>query len=188
MNRAFVITGGPGGGKTTLLDALAQQGFRVAPEAARRIIRTRLAQVLPPRPEPAAFAREILSSDMEQYRAAQAHDGVSFFDRGVPDALYMLDQACAITREEVAALVRRFPYNNTVFLLPPWEDIYGTDAERDQSFEEAVEVFQGMSRWYRQWGYRTVEVPRVSVANRIAFIQKIIGSDFTQAGFTGVDL
>tara|TARA_A100001391_G_scaffold117899_1_gene79923 strand:- start:5194 stop:5760 length:567 start_codon:yes stop_codon:yes gene_type:complete len=188
MNRAFVITGGPGGGKTTLLEALAEQGYRVAPEAARRVIRTRLAQGLPPRPDPAAFAREILASDMDQHRTARALGGVTFFDRGVPDALYMLDLAGAITREEVAALVRRFPYNNTVFLLPPWEDIYGTDAERDQSFEEAVEVFEGMSRWYTQWGYRTVEVPRVSVANRIAFIQKIIGSDSTQAGFTGVDL
>lgn len=188
MNRAFVITGGPGGGKTTLLEALAERGYRVAPEGARRIIRARLAQGLSPRPDPAAFAREILASDMEQYRAVQALDGVTFFDRGVLDALYMLDQARAITREEVDALVRRFPYSNTVFLLPPWEAIYGTDAERDQSFEEAVEVFQGMSRWYTQWGYRTVEVPRVAVANRIAFIQKIIGPDSTQARFAGVDL
>ncbi|MFP1683803.1 AAA family ATPase [Alloalcanivorax sp. C16-1] len=177
MNRAFVITGGPGGGKTTLLQALAEQGYRVAPEAARRIIRTRLAQGLPPRPDPTAFAREILAWDMDQYRAARAHDGVTFFDRGVPDALYMLDLAGAITRQEAAGLVQRFPYNNTVFLLPPWEDIYGTDAERDQSFEEAVAVFEGMSRWYAQWGYQTVEVPRVSVENRVRFILKIIGSD-----------
>lgn len=188
MDGAFVITGGPGGGKTALLNALAERGYRVAPEAARRIIRARLAQGLPPRPEPAAFAREILASDMEQYRAAQAHDGVTFFDRGVPDALYMLDLAGAITREEAAGLVQRFPYNNTVFLLPPWEDIYGTDAERDQSFEEAVAVFEGMSRWYAQWGYQTVEVPRVSVEARVTFILNTIGSDSSQAGFGGVDL
>ena len=177
MNRAFVITGGPGGGKTTLLDALEERGYRVAPEAARRIIKARLAQGLPPRPEPAAFAREILASDMDQHRAAQDHDGITFFDRGVLDALYMLDLVHAITRQEAAGIVQGFPYNKTVFLLPPWEDIYGTDAERDQSFEEAVQVFEGMSRWYGQWGYQTVEVPRVSVEERVAFILETIGCD-----------
>ena len=38
MNRRFVVTGGPGGGKSTLLEALAERGYRVAPEAARRLI------------------------------------------------------------------------------------------------------------------------------------------------------
>ncbi|WP_110673931.1 AAA family ATPase [Salinicola sp. RZ23] len=170
MNSAFVITGGPGGGKTTLLNALQERGYRIAPEAARRIIRARLAQGLPPRPDPVAFARDILASDMEQHRAAQAHEGVTFFDRGVLDAMYMLDMAHAMTRQEATDLVQRFPYHNTVFLLPPWEDIYGTDAERDQSFEDAVQVFEGMSRWYAEWGYQTVEVPRVSVEERVAFV------------------
>ena len=82
----------------------------------------------------------------------------------------MLDMAHAMTRQEATDLVQRFPYHNPVFLLPPWEDIYGTDAERDQSFEDAVQVFKGMSRWYAQWGYQTVEVPRVSVEERVAFV------------------
>ena len=47
MSKRFVVTGGPGGGKTTLLDALAARGHRVAPEAARRIIKKRLAAGLP---------------------------------------------------------------------------------------------------------------------------------------------
>lgn len=29
MNHLFVLTGGPGGGKTALLDALAERGYRV---------------------------------------------------------------------------------------------------------------------------------------------------------------
>ncbi|MBM1145117.1 AAA family ATPase [Alcanivorax sp. ZXX171] len=175
MTKRFVVTGGPGGGKTTLLDALAARGHRVAPEAARRIIKTRLAAGLPPRPEASAFATEILDADIEQYRTAAAHDAVTFFDRGVLDALYMLDLASAITKDEAAGLVQRFPYHNPVFLLPPWEEIYGTDSERDQTFEESVEVFEGMKRWYEQWGYQTVEVPRVDVEARVAFISAMTG-------------
>lgn len=175
MNPRFVITGGPGGGKTTLLQTLAARGYRVAPEAARRIIRQRLSAGLPPRPEPTSFAREILDSDMQQYRAATDHDGITFFDRGVLDALYMLDLESALSRDEIAKLVEAFPYNHTVFLLPPWEAIYAMDSERDQTFEESVAVFEGMRRWYSRWGYETVEVPRAGVEARVSFILEQIG-------------
>lgn len=175
MNSRFVITGGPGGGKTTLLENLAAWGYRVAPEAARRIIRERLSVGLPPRAEPASFAREILDSDIQQYRAAMDHDGTTFFDRGVLDALYMLDLESALSRDEITSHVQAFPYNAIVFLLPPWEAIYGMDSERDQTFEESVAVFEGMKRWYSRWGYETVAVPRASVEARVSFILEAIG-------------
>jgi predicted ATPase len=175
MNRRLVVTGGSGGGKSTLLDALAERGYRVAPEAARRLIKERLAAGLSPRPDPVSFARAILSSDIQQYRAATDHDGITFFDRGVLDALYMLDLESAMSRYEIASLIDAFPYNDTVFLLPPWEAIYGMDSERDQTFEESVAVFEGIKRWYARWGYQTVKVPRVSVEARVSFILDAIG-------------
>lgn len=175
MNRKFVVTGGPGGGKSTLLDALAERSCRIAPEAARRLIKERLAAGLSPRPDPVSFARAILDSDIQQYRAATGHDGIIFFDRGVLDALYMLDLESALSRDEIAKLVQAFPYNDTVFLLPPWEAIYAMDSERDQTFEESVAVFEGMKRWYARWGYQTVDVPRASVEARVSFIQDAIG-------------
>jgi predicted ATPase len=38
-----IITGGPGAGKTTLIDALAAEGIRHMPEAGRAIIRDQVA-------------------------------------------------------------------------------------------------------------------------------------------------
>jgi len=175
MNWRFVVTGGPGGGKSTLLDALAERGYRIAPEAARRLIKERLAAGLPPRPDPVTFARAILDSDMEHYRAAADDDGIAFFDRGVLDALYMLDLESALSRDEIASHIQAFPYNDTVFLMPPWEAIYAMDSERDQTFEESVTVFEGMKRWYARWGYETVEVPRASVEARVSFILDAMG-------------
>ena len=151
MNWRFVVTGGPGAGKSTLLDALAERGYGIAPEVARRLIKERLAAGLPPRPDPVTFARAILDSDMEHYRAAADDDGITFFDRGVLDALYMLDLESALSRDEIVSHVQAFPYNHTVFLLPPWEAIYAMDSERDQTFEESVVVFEGMKRWYARW-------------------------------------
>jgi len=34
-NRLIVLTGGPGGGKTSLIEALTREGFRTAPESGR---------------------------------------------------------------------------------------------------------------------------------------------------------
>lgn len=176
MNHRFVVTGGPGGGKTTLLAALAGRGYPVVPESARRIIKERLAAGLSPRPDPVSFGREILSSDIEKYQEAAAFDRVTFFDRGLLDALYMLDIENALPRNEIEHYVKNFPYNGVVFLLPPWKDIYGTDSERDQSFEESIEVFEGMRNWYSLWGYETLEVPRNSINERVTFILQSIGN------------
>lgn len=172
LNR-FVITGGPGGGKTTILTALAERGYNFAQESARRIIKERLAAGLSPRPEPVSFAQEILSADIDKYRKADSccH---TFFDRGVLDALYMLNEENALTQEQVEHYIQDFPYNRTVFLLPPWKGIYVTDSERDQTFEQAVEVYDGIKRWYLQWGYEVLEVPRSPIEKRVSFILDVV--------------
>ncbi len=43
FDRRFVITGGPGSGKTTLIDALAGHGIFSMPEAGRSIIQDQVA-------------------------------------------------------------------------------------------------------------------------------------------------
>ena len=123
MNLKFVVTGGPGGGKTTLLDSLADRGYRVISESARCIIKERLAAGLSPRPDPVSFAQEILELDIEKYRTLATCEHPALFDRGVLDALYMLDAERALPRGDIASYVERFPYHPVVFLLPPWEEI-----------------------------------------------------------------
>lgn len=119
MNYRFVVTGGPGGGKTTILSALAARGYSFAPESARRIIKERLAAGLSPRPDPVSFAHEILSSDIEKYRDIGDCNHPTFFDRGVLDALYMLNTESALTHADTIQYIHDFSYNGVVFLLPP---------------------------------------------------------------------
>src|SRR5262250_1892615 len=91
-NLRFVITGGPGAGKTTILNALAERGYRYAAESARAIIRERLASGVSPRPPLEQFGHEILQRDIARYRETRVTDHPVFFDRGIVDVLRMLDR------------------------------------------------------------------------------------------------
>jgi len=173
-NLRFVMTGGPGAGKTTLLQALAARGYLHASDSARAIIRERLASGLSPRPPLAQFGHEILQRDIARYRETRATDHPVFFDRGIVDALGMLHHQQALALGEVEASVRSFPYNHVVLLMPPWEAIYRTDAERDQTFAESVQVFESVRTWYARWDYETVEVPCMAIDQRVNFILQTV--------------
>jgi predicted ATPase len=63
-------------------------------------------------------------------------------------------------------MLASYPFHATVFVSPPCEAIYANDAERGQSFAEAVDVPATIIRWYRWCGYALHEVPRLPVAQR----------------------
>lgn len=170
----ILVTGGPGSGKTTLLRALAQRGLCIVDDTARGLIQERIRNGMSPRPSAEAFAAEILARDLRKYDATRDHRGVVLFDRGIPDALGMRDDLRALTDAERHAHLAARPYHPWAFVLPPWEAIYATDAERDQTFTESGAVHGRLLRWYRTCGFVLVEVPRASVAARCDFVLRAI--------------
>ena len=135
------------------------------------IIRSRLDAGLSPRPELSEFARTILNADIVNYQNLSRFHEVTFFDRSIVDALGMLSQLKAISEEMIQSYLHDYPYHTTVFLFPPWEEIYRTDDERDQTFAESVRVFEIIKSWYTQCGYLPIEVPLDSVEKRAEFVE-----------------
>ena len=174
MQRA-VITGAPGAGKTTLLQALRAHGHAVGDDAARALIQQRKAAGLSPRPDAHAFARAVLERELAAYQRAASPSGVVFFDRSVVDALCLLDEAAPLNAQALDAQLARCPYHRDVFMLPPWQAIYATDAERDHPFAHALLVHERLQRFYVRCGYAIVEVPCASPAERCAFVLKHLG-------------
>ena len=172
----FILTGGPGSGKTTLLEHLAGQGAAVMPEAGRGIIRSQMAiggHALPWE-DRALFAELMLGWELRSLSEAATLPGPILFDRGIPDVVGYL----TLEGLEVPAHMRRaaqtFRYNPTVFLAPPWEEIFHTDAERRQDFDTAQRTCEVMRRVYADLGYNLVELPRVPESARAEFMRTYI--------------
>jgi predicted ATPase len=164
-----VITGGPGAGKTTLLRELSARGFATAEDAPRAIIRSRRALGLSARPSPLEFAEEVLRRDIGSYKQ---HNGqtLTFFDRGVIDALAMVAHAAPQRLAESVALAADYPYHRVVFILPPWEEIYVNDEERDHSFGHAVRVYESVVTWCQLCGYVVASVPKLPAVERCDYL------------------
>jgi predicted ATPase len=165
-----LITGGPGVGKTTLLAEFEARGYATVSESARAIIAERRARGQSPRPEPVAFAREILRRDTEKYHANPNASSWVFFDRGVIEALGMLHEAAPLSPSELEDALLTYRFHSLVFVLPPWSAIYTTDTERDHSFPWVEDVHNRLVRWYRACGYAICEVPHLPVAARAEFV------------------
>ena len=166
----FVLTGGPGAGKTTLLRELARRGFHCVDETARALIRERLEHGLSPRPDPATFAESILERDIAAFDAVRDRAGWIFFDRSLFDAAAMCVEAEVITWDAAQRYLELYPFASVVFTLPPWQEIYVKDSERDQSFADAVRVYEGLARWYQALGFRCVDVPKDTISARADFV------------------
>src|SRR5262245_59877287 len=100
-----VLSGGPGACKTTLLLELAAMGYTTVAESARAIISDRLARGASRRPDPPAFARAILRRDIEKYLGQPQSSNWVFFDRGVIDALGMLQEVSPLPAGELQTML-----------------------------------------------------------------------------------
>ncbi len=173
-----VITGGPGAGKTTLVDALRRHGVATVAESGRRILRqqARIGGRATHWGVQAAYAELMLSWAMRDYEDAMAEVGPVVFDRGVPDLLGYCSLVGMTTGAHFLEAARLYRYAPRVFVAPPWEAIYRSDTERVQDFAEAVATHWHMVRAYEDAGYELVEVPCGPVEDRTRFILDAIGA------------
>ena len=173
----YVLAGGPGSGKTTLLMALRELGYQTVGDSARALIAARLREGKSPRPDPETFARQILEMEILDYEKPRDGSGPVFHERSVVDALGGLRGLGVMTMTEVQSYLDRFPYHERVLLFPPWPEIYVTDTERDQTYEESVHVYERSRSFYEACGYRIVEVPRLEVESRVEFVRSFLQAE-----------
>jgi predicted ATPase len=168
----FVISGGPGAGKTTVLRELEKVGYPHAPEVARQIIEEQVQDggfALPWR-DREAYTWLMLQRSIESYLEHTPCLQPIFSDRGLPDTLCYARLIGLKEEEAIRSACESYRYAPIVFLAPPWKEIYETDSERKQDFAEAERTFDLMTAVYTECGYTVVELPRSTPLERALFI------------------
>ncbi len=116
------------------------------------------------------FNKDLLHGRMAHYRESlTTNAAISFFDRGIPDVLAYMDFFGQPYNEYFIEHCQKHRYD-AVFIVPPWKEIYVSDNERLESFEEAEHIHHSLMKTYTQFGYNPIEVPKDAVLNRIDFI------------------
>ena len=169
-NNFIVITGGPGGGKSSLVQALSGKGFGYIHETGRSIIKERISKGLSPRPGVEEFARLMFQRDYENFLNNSVISETLFFDRSFLDSALFIQPTDTAWFQRSKDIIMNYRFNPAVFITPPWEEIYRNDDERDQSFDESVKTYEKLYTWYPLYGYKLIVLPKVSVEKRADFI------------------
>lgn len=165
--RRYVLTGAPGAGKTTLAEALAERGHVVVAEAATDVIAQGHSQ--------GSFTDAILALQLARERAATGP--LQIFDRS-PLCTLALARYIGITPSAAltAAAARAADiYQPAVFLVRPLGFMTPTAARRI-SYADALRFATIHEDVYREHGFTLVDVPKATVAERVAQVEQLIGS------------
>jgi len=167
----IVITGGGGSGKSSLIEYFIAQGFCAIREAAREQIRISLEQNSHALPwdDIFAFSRNVQTQMLQDYNKFPNSD-FCFYDRCLLDVLSYLHLDQSQPYPELLTDIEKHKYFKTVFILPPWKEIFTKDDERMEEFDETVRAFDMIKQTYTSHGYEPIEIPFGTIEQRAAFI------------------
>ena len=170
MVTRIAISGCSGAGKSSLLEEMARRGWATCEEPGRRVVRAETAHGgdgLPWR-DAETFARLCIELCIED--VSRPARGPVLHDRCLVDAVSALRRMGRMTAED-AALLAAHRYAETVFLAPPWPEIFGRDAERRHGLEEAMRESEDLCEAFPAAGYAIEELPRRPLAERADWLE-----------------
>ncbi len=177
MKRILLI-GGPGTGKTTVLNELKKRGFKCFEEISREVIReakkNNIDQLF--LKNPVEFNKKILLGRINQFKACESYnENFIFIDRGIPDIIAYNNFIKTDSSKETIEASKSYTYD-FIFFFPTWKKIFKNDKERYESFEEALQIEKNILETYKKLNYKIIDVPKENINNRVNYILNTIES------------
>lgn len=171
----YIITGGPGFGKSALVEELRKHQYLCSDEFARDMIeeQQKSAGDLLPWKRPREFQEAILQLRKDFFESVPPST-IAFADRAIPDQLAFARYRGFGTPTLLKRSVEEYRYARQVFITPPWPEIYRNDAIRSESLEEAILIHQSIIDTYAELNYEIVELPLATVKERMNYLLQII--------------
>ena len=179
INKKIVITGGPGSGKTEIINELENRGYHVKYEIVRVLYKEGVKKgVNAFKDNPLEFSNKLLDYRINQFHSSSELNYISnkpyvFFDRGIHDTFAYLN--FLKKKYDYERIIRSFSYD-FVFLLNPWKKIYIKDDQRMESFQDSKKLFKCIKLIYKEAKIKTKIILNDSVKNRVDYIINYINN------------
>jgi len=162
-----VITGGPGVGKSTVLEILSNKGYLVVLEAARIVIEREMLKDSDCLPWKNFELFQNTASNLQFELENSIKGDIVFSDRGIVDG-YAYSKVEDVEVPEVILKHGKERYDLVFFLdqLPN----YQKDSSRREDLEKAKVIHEAIYSAYLELGYKPIIVPVLLVEERVNFI------------------
>ena len=167
----YVITGGPGSGKTTTVNLLKERGYITTFEHARHYLDTQRLKgktIEEVRSQQSEFQSGVLDMQIEQENQISP-DVLVFLDRAIPDALAYYRFLNLPEDEKLTEALRTVSYKKVFILdcLPLVRDYARTEDDAAQKKIHAL-----LLEVYAELGFPIIQVPVLAPKERVDFILK----------------
>ncbi len=166
----IVFTGGPGSGKSTIIDELEKLGYKIISEPARTLIAHYDKHSPELHPKLSKENRKLFQIAIENkgYEDFKANE-YGFFDRSILDEVGYRTRFKIEISTELDDFCKNSRYD-MVFFFPFWREIYKTDNVRHETPAEAEKVSKYIFNAYTKYKYDPLIVPKTSIENRLDYI------------------
>lgn len=180
--KKYIITGGPGVGKTAVLKGLQELGRVTVPEAARAIIEEEQKKEkeiagyrgIVPWNNLALFQDLVIGRQLQYEMEASFSSGKIFLDRSFVDPIAYAELGNVAPPGEIYKLIEEAGYSRVFFL----EELgfYNQDEERKEDPELARRIHEKLYEVYDRFGFDIVAVPvyspekEANIEERVKFI------------------
>lgn len=170
--KKIVIAGGPGTGKTSIINELIKRGCTCFEEVSREIILDARKQGIEQLflTKPLLFSELLLKGRIKQFNAAEeSEEDIVFLDRGIPDIVAYMDYSGDLYPDFFIEACKEHEYDH-IFILEPWQEIFISDSERYENFEQATEIHNYLIKAYKNNNYDLKDVPFGTIEARTDYI------------------